>query len=159
MTPNQIEVTRKFIDEVLSDDKVWGQVKSSRGTVSGVLHQLLGFQVLPNGARRPLGEVITTRYGLGFSGDPYQDYPDMYEATEEDFDPDGIMETAVEETDTESKPEANTSVTATSDPVGDVLQQDVPAVDEDVSGTDRAVFSADGAITAESIGDDSGSKE
>lgn len=80
LTEEQQVIVRYFIDEVLSDEKVMSGEEGRRRTVANFCYNILGYQVLPNGAAIPLGKEVKTSYGGGFTGDPFKDYPDEYAA-------------------------------------------------------------------------------
>lgn len=72
---DQVVVTRLFIDRVLNDDDLFGDSPGNRRTAYAFCCQLLGYQVLPNGSRIPLGVEVKTKFG---KEDPFEDYPDQY---------------------------------------------------------------------------------
>ena len=108
---------RDFINIVVNaEDGIWDTSKGTRKQLAVAIYEMLGYQLLPNGTRIPLGVEVKTQYGKGFFGDPYGHYEDAYIADAQEL----FSEDQFSGTD-----ETDTSESSEGDAVGDVLQQDV----------------------------------
>ena len=120
LTPEQDLLCRDFLENVVGNELLWGQLGKTRGAVYGAVLQLLGYSIA-SGTVVPIGTTLKYRYGQTADTTEYEGLFERDRALVE-----GMLDDTPKVTiNIESTDEASTSESPESDEVGDVLLEDV----------------------------------
>jgi hypothetical protein len=120
LTLEQDLLCREFYQQIVADDKLWGTLGKTQGTVAGAVLQILGYTVTA-GVIVPIGTTLKFTYGQSPDTSEYVGIFDRDKAIVE-----GMLDDTPKVTiNVESSDEASTSESPEGDEVGDVLLEDV----------------------------------